>query len=244
MGLRAIASLVALLAVMPAAAAPSPSDPFSGFGNGSFTVVKISSANWTKALFLCDGTDRAGTYVLGYPAAKGATRLFTLSGRTWSSQAVTIGEGDPGAGQIYYPLAGGVKGSVHAFNPGMVDGATSPTVSSLDLGGVQTTCRWSAGTVLLAITPRRTIQITATSPGYRYEAYARAPAPAAPTVAVGGGTMSGDTVTQTYSFTQSGYTYRIVVGGPQGAPSGTLSVLQGDKTLQTEPLLAYTLNGL
>ena len=247
MGLRTFAWLAAFAAALSTASAQAVEDPFADFGNGSFTVVKTTKS-WEKALFLCAGTESAATYALGYPAANGASRLFTLKGQSWTSKAVAIGEGDPGAGQIYYPLTGAVKGVVHAFNPGMVDSATTPTVASLDVGGAQTTCRWAEGTVLLAVTPKRTVQITATAPGYRYEAFAPSnggPIPAnSPTVSVDGGGMTGDYVTQTYSFSRSGYTYRIVVGGPQGKPSGTLSVLQGGKTVLSEPLLAYTLNGL
>ena len=252
MNLRILTALAAFAAPVSTIPVGAADDPFAALGNGSFTVIKTPAA-WAKALFICDATDGNGTYVLGYPGGTGATLLFKLSGQAWTSQTVSILPPDQGAGQIFYPLTGAVKGTVHAFNPAMVDGATTPTISSLTLGRTQTSCRWASGTVLLAITARRTIQITATAPGYRYQAFARSTkspvasgsgAIGSPTVSVDGGVLTGDYRIQSYSFSQSGYTYRIVVGGPKGTPAGTLTVLQGGKVILTEPLLAYTLNGL
>lgn len=229
-------------------------DAFSDFGNGSLSKVR-SGQGWSNALFVCDGVDQQQTLVFGYPDANGNSTLTTYGapGSQPTTAKVVIGEADPGAGQIHYPVSGGASGVINAVNPGMVDGATSPTVSSVTLGGTTTTCRWASGTIILGITANRTVQITQPS-GYQYQAFGHGANPqpmqgegvggaTAATLTLQGGKMSGDAVNQTYTFTNAGYTYQIAIGGPAGPAGGTLTVAQGGKTVLTEPLVAYTLNG-
>lgn len=225
---------------------------FDDFGNGAISFQQVGT-EWKPALFICDGTDHPQTMVFTLPAANGDTVVTTLADGGSTSRLVTLGAGDPGAGQVIYPISGSAKGMVHAFNPAMVDGATSPTVSSVTMDGQNLTCRWAPGTVLMAVTPVRTVLITATAPGYQYQAFTHgqttpvvqsgAAVSNVPALSLSGGTMTGDAQSQSYSFTNGDYSYTVAVGGPQGKPGGTLTIRHGADVVGVEQITAYTLNG-
>ena len=232
------------------AAGPDGSS-FWNLGAGSKTVLALGSRTASgTALFLCDSLDRPEVLALTVPDAEHRTRLVTIpkADRPPSARAVTIGRGDPGAGNIYYPLTadGRGVGLVRAINAGILPDQTTPGVSSVKVGDMTHECRWAPNTRVLAVTPRRTLLITGRvgQGQLRYRTFndgaklapLKTSTPERGTEAsldLTGGRERGGA----YAFRNGDYEYRL---DPDAA---TLTVARDGTVVQTEPLLAWTVGG-
>ena len=236
---------------------PQPAQPqsvtaqdWSGFGNGALSVVRRGD-RVVPALFLCNGVNRPTSIALTVPADGAATLVrFDDVGRGIETRPVTVGAPDPGAGQVYYPLTvdGRDVGYIHAANSGMLDGATTPTVTSLRVDGIDLRCRWQPETRFLGITARRAVLVTGRADGplvYRSFDFAKRAEQdpvddgrtSRATLTVTGGERRGGTL-----FFRNGATvYRIRADGDPASGPGALEVFRVGQRLQSEPLLAYTL---
>ncbi|MFT3976123.1 MAG: hypothetical protein QM688_03265 [Sphingomonas bacterium] len=213
---------------------------------------------WAVVPLVCDATNRDRVLVLGAPGRDRQMELisFAKPGLTAQHVSVRLGEGDPGAGQIYYPLFNSVgrqMGNVHAVNPGMVDrGATTPAVTAITLGRDTTNCRFAAQTQVLGITGRRSIQIVRTERnGYRYTSYnfnddlPEVDQPVGhdnrPSLTINGGRLvdqSGGK--RVYEFANGGFVYRVMVSVEPGNPGGGVVVTQNGRNVLREAFGAYT----
>ncbi|WP_019517079.1 hypothetical protein [Sphingomonas sp. Mn802worker] len=216
-------------------------------------------SRWSAAAFVCDATNRDHVLVLSAPTNGRRVRLWALAkpGLAATGNDATLGRGDPGMNQIYYPLTGGggeQLGWVHALNPAIVEpGATTPAVTSVKWGQQITNCRFAPQTRVLGVTPRRSVQITATpTRGYLYRSYnddarlAEIEQPwggrdthASLTIA-NGQLLEHRGARNVYHFTNNGYTYRVFVSTDPLRGGGGVQVLRGDRVLMTEPFGAYT----
>ncbi|MFW2852500.1 hypothetical protein ACM61V_11295 [Sphingomonas sp. TX0543] len=242
---------------VPLAALPAAGDAQLDSAK-SLSFVK-RDGRWTSIPLLCDSTNRDRAIVLGAPGQGGQMDLIAFAKPALTAQrmVVRLGLGDPGAGQIYYPLlnlAGGQIGNVHAINPGMVEaGATTPAVVSITLGKQTTNCRFVAQTRVLAITGRRSIQVVRTERnGYRYTSY-NFDSELPEIVQPGGGqdtqaslTIDGGRLVdqvggrRTYEFANRGFVYRVMVSVEPTHPGGGVEVTQGSRTIVREAFGAYT----
>ncbi|MVN86429.1 hypothetical protein GO986_06580 [Deinococcus sp. HMF7620] len=161
---------------------------------------------------------------------------------------VTVGDPDPGAGQVYTPLSwksGGttVEGFLHTSN---VENVRDPAyrmthVNEFKLGDVTHRCRYVPQAAFLGATDRRAVIIW--QQGDRVT-YATRNFDGTPGVYVTGG-RPVDFGTETgwgYEFTAGGYTYTVARGDFSPRPLMRLTVRQGDKVVQTELFHAYSLS--
>lgn len=171
------------------------------------------------------------------------TLISKATGAATTSHYV-IGAGDPGAGQIYYPLSQGGRevGNLHAVNPGMLPSpARLPAFTSMRIGGRSLSCRFLADAELIAVTARRGVAILrdGTKLGYRSFDFARPGAEVhpdgvqrsnVPSATTGGGRAAGDR----YTFASGKYRYVVALG-----IRPTLTAYRGTTRLQTERLLGF-----
>ncbi|MDR6788225.1 hypothetical protein J2Y58_001583 [Sphingomonas sp. BE138] len=214
---------------------------------------------WTPAVFVCDSTDRDRVLVLSPPDRNRMATLTSLSkpGLVRYQTRVRVGAGDPGAGQIYYPLsteAGREVGNVHAINPGMIDaGATTPTVTSVTYGRDTTGCRFVAQTRVLGATAKRSVQVVRSErDGFVYRSYDHdTDLPAIDTPGGGRDTRASLTITggrlveerggrRVYQFANGGYVYRVFASVDASKGGGGVQVWQGGRMVLSEPFAAYT----
>lgn len=208
-----------------------------------------------QAWMLCDGLDTGRLFVVGLPDAKGQVTIASFdkaNAATPTLQILLLGPPDPGAGQVYWPLtaAGQSAGALHAFNPGALDQPTdalTPTFTSVQLGPLQTGCRWLGRTRLMGFTARRSLLVTTAPDGsLEYQTFDFSDAASAkpmppngaqrstrPSLDVKGGQETGGG----FTFANKGYSYQLSAG-PAGAQ---VVVGQGGKTISTEPLIAWTI---
>ncbi|MBS0284000.1 MAG: hypothetical protein JSS15_06215 [Proteobacteria bacterium] len=224
----------------------------------SISFVK-REGRWSPVPLICDATNRDRVLVLGAPGPDRQMDLISFAKPDLSARriAVRLGAGDPGAGQIYYPLfnlVGRQVGNVHAINPGMVEpGATTPAVTSITLGQETTNCRFAAQTRVLGITGRRSIQIVRTERnGYRYTSYnfdSDLPEVSQPwggqdtraSLTIDGGRLvdqSGGR--RIYEFANRGFVYRVMVSVEPGHAGGGVEVTQNGRNVLREAFGAYT----
>ena len=217
-------------------------------------------ARAAPAWFLCDVLDRPQAIVVGPRGAAGRSTRATVFDKTRGGVARSadydIGPGDPGAGQVYYPVrrGGAEAGSLHAVNPGMVadpPGALTPTLMSARLGADGGACRWAPGVRLLGLTSRRTVMITRSADGrLRYKAFGfPGGAPivesgpgrsTAPDLRLDGGREARWASGSRFTFAgRGGYAYQLDAPNAAGRPA-TLTVLKDGRLAQRETLLAYT----
>ena len=225
----------------------------------SISMFRPDGGGWTPASVVCDGTNRDHVLVASAPTRDRRVDLWTLGkpGLAGSKTALTIGRGEPGMSQIYYPLSNAVGqsvGWVHALNPGVVEpGATTPAVTSIKIGQQVTNCRFAPQTRVLGATPRRTIQVTATATGgYRYRSYnddthlAEIEQPwggrdtRASLTIDGGRLVDQRGARRVYQFDNGGYSYRVFVSIDPAHGGGGVQVSRGGQLLLTEVFGAYT----
>lgn len=224
----------------------------------SVSYFKADGA-WRAAVFLCDGTDRDRLYAMTPPGRDRRVALWSFAKPELSAEqvALTLGQGDAGMSQVYYPLSrpGGAEiGAVHTISPDVVEpGATTPTVTWVKLGEDVTSCRFAPQTRVLGATARRSIQVTATErSGYRYRSYnydTRLSAIEQPwggrdtraSLTIDGGRLIDQTGgRRVYEFASGGYVYRVLAGVEQGRVGGGVQVLQNGRLVLQEPFGAYT----
>ncbi|MEH3122529.1 MAG: hypothetical protein PGN16_11205 [Sphingomonas phyllosphaerae] len=214
---------------------------------------------WTQAVFVCDSTDRDRVLILSAPDAQRAATLTSLSkpGLVRHQVAVRVGVGDPGMGQVYYPLtnaAGRAVGNVHAINPGMVEpGATTPTVTAVTYGRDTTSCRFAPQTRVLGVTAKRSVQLTRSErDGFVYRSYNHdTDLPAIDQPWGGRDTRASLTITggrlieerggrRIYQFANGGYVYRVLASVDPAKGGGGVQVWRDGRMLLAEPFVAYT----
>ncbi len=214
---------------------------------------------WTQAVFVCDSTDRDRVLILSAPDAQHGATLTSLSkpGLVRYQVPVRVGAGDPGMGQIYYPLttdAGRSVGNIHAINPGMVEpAATTPTVTSVTYGRDTTSCRFAPQTRVLGVTAKRSIQLTRSErDGYMYRSYNHdtdLPAIEQPwggrdtraSLTIAGGRLIEERGgRRIYQFTNGGYVYRVLASVDPAKGGGGVQVWRDGRMLLAEPFVAYT----
>ena len=142
-------------------------------------TVLTQAGRTRPAWFVCDPAEGDAVAVFGNRGADGLARATVFprsSPRTPRTATYRVGEGDPGAGQVYYALERGGReaGTIHAVNPGVFDARTPvklPPISSLDIEGVRTRCRLNPGAVFLGFTARRSVEVVSTSAGLAYRTF-------------------------------------------------------------------------
>ncbi|CAN5310883.1 hypothetical protein BH09PSE2_BH09PSE2_06390 [soil metagenome] len=230
---RLLASIGCLTLI---AAAPAPSS----------RTVLLQGGRATPAWFVCDPTDGSAIVVFENRGEGGTARanVFPRSApRTARTTTYRVGDGDPGAGQIYYALKrdGREAGSVHAVNPGVFDPETPvrlPAISSLEMDGVRTQCRLIPGAVFIGFTQRRSLAVVSTKAGLAYRTFDFSqPSGETPSTDVNGGRGIKRGGGVEYRFDTKGFTY-LVKAPATGA--ATLSVLRAGRLVQSEPLIAYS----
>jgi hypothetical protein len=240
-------AMVAVAAAVPQLASQRSISMLSGDGG------------WAPAMFVCDSTDRDRVLVLSAPDAQRGATLTSLSkpGLVRYQVDVRVGAGDPGMGQIYYPLtnaAGRTVGNIHAVNPGMVEpGATTPTVTSVTYGRDTTGCRFAPQTRVLGATAKRSIQVTRSErDGFVYRSYNYdTDLPAIDQPWGGRDTRASLTITggrlieerggrRIYQFANGGYVYRVLASVDAAKGGGGVQVWRDGRMLLAEPFVAYT----
>ena len=209
-----------------------------------------------QAWVLCDGIDVGQVYTVGLPDAArlvSVTNVAKAAPATPTSQSLTVGQPDPGAGQVFWPLTfpgGADAGNLHAINPGVLTSpadAFTPTFTSAKIGAVQASCRWVARTRVMGVSARRSFLITQDdNRALTYQTFDFKDAATAkpvnpdgaqrsttPTLQIVGGTESA----AGFSFENNGYTYQVAAS----STGATVTVLKGGKLVQTEPLTAWTI---
>ncbi|MFS0736211.1 hypothetical protein ABC347_04095 [Sphingomonas sp. 1P06PA] len=217
--------------------------------NGALSFERRGD-RWRSLWFVCDGVDRQEIALIGHPSRSGDAIIRRLAkpGFKVASAAFRVGPGDPGAGQIYFPLKAGSgrdAGALHAVNPGMYPAPTPalPSFTSIDQPSGRMRCRFDPGARLLLITPRRTVLVIAdTRGGLRYEAYPHdAVSITGPAIRLTGGTLQHAGRHDIYSFANRGFGYRIDASRDPARPGAVLTVSRAGSTIQTEPAIAYSI---
>ena len=216
----------------------------------------LDSGAARQAWIICDGLAAGRLYVVGLPNATRGVTVTTYdktSTAAPSSQDLTLGQPDPGAGQVYWPLTGtggADAGNLHAINPGVLTSpvdAFTPTFTSAKIGAAETSCRWVARTRVMGFSARRTFLITQADDrtltyqtfDFKDAAKAKPVEPdgaqrtSTPTLQIVGGHESA----AGFSFENNGYTYQVEAG-PAGA---SVTVLKGGQQVQQEAMNAWTL---
>ena len=248
---RTILALVSSLALVTPAAAQERT--------GLSRTWNATAGRAAPAWFLCDVLDRPQAVVLGVHPRDGGPTRATFIDKTdrgaARSATFDIGPGDPGAGQIHYPVRDrdGLLGELHEVNPGMVadpPGALTPTFMSVKLGSGGGRCRWEPGMRFLGVTARRSVEVTQGADGrLRYAAFGfdrpsavveRPPGQSsAPSLVVEGGRETARSAGARFDFEAGGFGYRVEAPNAAGARA-TLTVLRGGRVVQREAFLAYT----
>lgn len=214
---------------------------------------------WEPALFVCDGTNRDRLLVMSAPDRQRRARLTTLAKPGLSARAipVTLGRGDAGMSQVWYPLADAASrtiGTVHTVSPGVVEpGATTPSVTAVTTGRDTTNCRFAAQTRVLGGTAARSIQVTATERhGYRYRSYdydtnlAEIEQPwggrdTRASLSIDGGRLVDQRRgRRIYEFQRAGFVYRVMASVDPAKGGGGVQVLRAGRVVLSEPFGAYT----
>lgn len=251
-----------LLALLIGAAGAAPTTTQS-LPHSSVVTYLDGQPGW----FLCDGIDAPTISELGWPAAGGRSRLTTYqkSSGTYSFQNYRVDAGDPGAGQIHYPLTlakgsttqGGVPYNVASFNTGMLDQpeqAITPPILSVTSAESDAQCRWVLNTRLLGFSQRRSVQITQAPGGpLTYQTWNFADAArsrvvnpdgvqrtSVPSLSISGGTRLISNTLESFVFQNAGYTYTVRVARQGQPPAASITVSRGGKVLQVEALTGYT----
>ena len=226
---------------------------------GSRVVTFLGS---TPGWFLCDSIDAPFVAVVGWPDARGLSRLSVYSkakAGVYTFRTYRVGRAEPGAGQINYalstsgavPAQGAAPYHVGAFNSEGTPGAITPGVVTLDSAEASGQCRWVIDTRLLGFSSRRSFLVTETQGQLTYQTFDNS-APVrvtnpdgvqrstVPSLKIVGGSRTMTSTQEIFTFQNAGYTYAVRVAR-QGRPAGaSVSVSRGGKVVQTEPLTGYT----
>jgi hypothetical protein len=206
-------------------------------GTAGTSTAAFPKASW----FVCDDIAGPLAAAFGPRDAGGASQVMLIdrrSGRV-SKGAVQVGDADPGAGQVYYPLsrAGKPVGNIHMVNPGMVGNPPLPAVTGLDLDGHHFECRFMPDMRLLGIARTRSVMVRGLGAGLVYESFDYRTLGAAthpdgvhrsnaPSLTISDGQAGAGG----YRFTNAGVDYRVVPGG--------VAATQGAQTIASDVFLA------
>jgi len=204
------------------------------------TLGGTTQAVW----FICDGLQTPAVFVVGQPGSANRVRITRFDKRAsgrYSYQTYTLGQPDPGAGQVYYALSLGSQqmGSVHAVNPGMLENPSlvyTPPIISLELSKESIECRWVPGTRFLGFSSRRSILISQNAKGiltYQSFDFRNQGKSDIPSLEIRGGKSSAGS----FTFENQGYTYRVQITTPGRA---NLTVRKNGRLLLNEVFMAYT----
>ena len=202
----------------------------------------------TPGWFICDDLSAPTVSVMGWPGARGLSRLTTYS-KARAGQFVyrdyRVGRADVGAGQIHHPLmpggpntaGSGLPNNVASFNVGALphpEQALTPNIVSLTSTEASGRCRWTLNTRLLGFGARRSLLITETPGGqlaYRTFDFADAGKSrpvmtdetyqsSTPSLSIVGGSRTLSNAAETFVFQNAGYTYTVRVArqDQSGAP--------------------------
>jgi hypothetical protein len=241
-----LAGALALFAGMAAAAPPgSAGQPFAA----SRSFWRTDGGQVRPAWFVCSSIDGSDMTVAALPDHGRLTLAQPLARQ---ADVYSLGEPDPGAGQVYWPLSSGGRrlGEIHAFNPGMITdpkAATTPTFTSIRIAGAQWNCRWLERTRLMGFSNRRTVIITQDADGrLEYRSYDFKNAAklkrielddAQQTTTTSLDIKGGRESLRGFQFRRGGFTYEVAAG-PTG---GTIVVRNNGGTSLREPLIAWTI---
>lgn len=235
-------ALLAAAAMALALASPA------GAGTGPRTATTVGGVT-RPAWFVCDTLDAPMEIGVGVRSPQGVARitLFPKSAPAAPHGAdYAVGEGDPGAGQVYYPLSQGGKavGSLHAVNPGAFDPETPvvlPPLSSVEIAGARAQCRLIPGGRFIGFTTRRSVAVIRTRAGLAYQTFDFArPDAHLPSADVQGGAEQRRGSAVVFRFQKAGYRYEVAIPPATSTAPATLSVLQGGRLIQREPFIAYS----
>ncbi len=219
------------------------------------TILAVPTAR--SGWFVCDSVDSPWAALVGKVAASGTSDITLVAKHAGTTSTIryTVGQADPGAGQIYYALSrGGAEvGNLHAVNPGLLDPSLPEPLNftSVSIGGKQLGCRLIDNIRLMAVTARRGVTVTRDAGQLAYRSYDFAHPGAvvrpdgvqqtnAPSLLITGGVEThGAGGADSFRFVNRGYSYRISL--PAGRRAGTLTVMRAGRTLLTERLLGFTL---
>lgn len=190
------------------------------------------------AWFICDGLDVAAVVVAGQPQA-GRIQITRFDKKTgqYRYQIYSLGQPDPGAGQIYYGLAiaGKAAGFIHATNPGMLENpqmAFTQPITSLKLGSEEISCRWEPGTRFFGLSTRRTVLVRQTREGgLVYQSFDFKNTAASPSLEI-----QGQAIPAGFEFSNKGYIYSIQISPGRAS----LAVQKGGQVIQRQRFTAYT----
>jgi hypothetical protein len=228
----------------------------------------VTALGGTPGWFVCDSLSSPSVSVMGWPDARGLSRLTTYS-KANAGQFVyrnyRVGEADVGAGQIHYPLtpsapnaAGNdVPNNVTSFNVGALpspEQALTPNIVSLTSTEAAGNCRWTLNTRLLGFDARRSFMITETPGGQlRYQTFDFADAgrsrpvmtdetyqSSTPSLSIVGGSRTLSNTQETFVFQNAGYTYTVRVARQSRPADASVTVSRGGQVVQTERLTGYT----
>lgn len=242
------------------ATAPSRLPPgFTGAPYAASRTYFKLQGRYPTAWFLCDGIDKPRAVIVGLPDAAGDLSIMTLDKQTLTRSATSglrLGEPDPGAGNVYWPLTrgGGEAGSLRAFNPGMIEeprSATTATFSSVTLAQEAVSCRWTPNIKVQALGARRSYLVTLEDGQLVYRSFDYADAATArlaqtpdagrtttPSLEIHGG---GEIVTpqgRRFVFDKADYRYSVEIGTVV-EPHGALLVTRAGRPIASEPFEAY-----
>ena len=233
-----VAGAVATAVALPLAASSAPA---------TRTVVTVAGRA-QPAWFICDTLDAPMQVVVGPRTPQGLARITlfpkSMPDRPHGADYV-VGDGDPGAGQVYYALSKGGRalGNLHAVNPGAFDADTPvvlPPLSSVELEGARAQCRLIPGAVLSGFTARRSVAVIRTKAGLAYQTFDfTSPNAHLPSADVKAGRELRNPVGSVLRFDKAGYRYEVAVPADPRTHA-TLSVFHGGRLLQREPFLAYS----
>lgn len=205
---------------------------------GSASFAKIDG-RWQRLWFLCDATDAAELYLVDPPkSARVTIARHALPGLARTGLATyTLGRADPGAGNVYFALAVGGRevGNLHAVNAQMIDPPPRvPSFTSLQLGATRRQCRSAPGTLLIGVTPRRTVMVSAEGGKLLYRAF---PLDGRDRLRPSLVLTTGVAGEGGWSFTAGRHVYRL---GASQTGDGGITILRDGRVIGTEPLLAYS----
>ena len=203
------------------------------------------------AWFICAPLDGADVTVAGLPDGQGRISLAQPLSKG-PPDSYRLGEPDPGAGQVYWPLSSGGRrvGELHAFNPGMIDNprdATTPTFTSIRIAGAQWNCRWLARTRIAGFSARRAFVVTQMAGGgFEYRSFDFKDAAKARRIEDQGADQTntpsldikgGRATAEGFEFRRGGFIYQVIAS-PAG---GAIRVVDNGRTSVREPLIAWTI---
>lgn len=203
--------------------------------------------------FVCAPVDGADMTVVGLPDSRRQVSIPQPLGPS-SPDVYKLGQADPGAGQVFWPLStpdGKEVGNIHAFNPGALGdpkAATTPTFTSIRLSGAQWNCRWLERTRLMGFSTKRTVAVTQAPDGaleYRTFDFSdagklkRIDAGAEQTTTASLDVKGGEAIPSGFAFRSGAYAYRITID----LPGARITVRKDGHVIAAEPLVAWTVSG-